>query len=173
MGEWPCLNWMQTASMVTMICLATGGAWAVIQIYSEPWIRILAVGGACFIIYICLRWVSKWNTGKLPLYRPFHHKITSLFRLLICLPLQISGSEHLNCVSESQGVSPQNRQLENGWGEPEWRQQPTYSHSSLVKQQRNPNSPCEDQYDPGMTYNSFLLLFGEICWLVEWINGLW
>jgi len=51
-------QWMQTASMVTMICLATGGAWAVIQIYSEPWIRILAVGGACFIIYICLRFLG-------------------------------------------------------------------------------------------------------------------
>ena len=48
-------QWLQTASLVTIICLAIGGAWAVIQLYYEPWIRILAVGGACFILYVCLR----------------------------------------------------------------------------------------------------------------------
>lgn len=48
-------QWMQTASYVTIMCLSVGGSWAVIQLYSEAWIRTLAVGGALFVLYICLR----------------------------------------------------------------------------------------------------------------------
>lgn len=48
-------QWLQTASLVTIMCLTLGGSWAVIQLYSEPWIRMLAVGIALLIQYLCLR----------------------------------------------------------------------------------------------------------------------
>merc|ERR1712165_169314 len=48
-------QWLQTASYVTIMCLSVGGSWAVIQLYSEAWIRTLAVGAALFVLYICLR----------------------------------------------------------------------------------------------------------------------
>jgi len=48
-------QWLQTASLVTMMCMSLGGSWAVIQLYSEPWIRMLAVGIALLIQYLCLR----------------------------------------------------------------------------------------------------------------------
>lgn len=48
-------QWILTASIVTVMCLTLGGCWAVIQLYSEPWIRMLAVGSALLIQYICLR----------------------------------------------------------------------------------------------------------------------
>ena len=49
-------QWLQTASLVTMMCMSLGGSWAVIQLYSEPWIRMLAVGIALLIQYLCLRY---------------------------------------------------------------------------------------------------------------------
>ena len=48
-------QWILTASIVTIMCITLGGCWAVIQLYSEPWIRMLAVGLALLIQYICLR----------------------------------------------------------------------------------------------------------------------
>lgn len=48
-------QWLQTASLVTIMCLTLGGSWAVIQLYAEPWIRMLAVGIALLIQYLCLR----------------------------------------------------------------------------------------------------------------------
>jgi len=48
-------QWLQTASYVTIMCLSVGGSWAVIQLYSEAWIRTLAVGAALFVLYLCLR----------------------------------------------------------------------------------------------------------------------
>jgi hypothetical protein len=48
-------QWITTASIVSFVCLTMGGCWAVIQIYSQPWIRMLAVGSELLIVYISLR----------------------------------------------------------------------------------------------------------------------
>jgi von Hippel-Lindau disease tumor supressor len=53
-------QWLQTASLVTLMCLTLGGSWAVIQLYVEPWIRMLAVGIALLIQYICLRYIDHY-----------------------------------------------------------------------------------------------------------------
>ena len=34
-----------------------GGCWAVIQLYSEPWVKMLAVGAELLVVYISLRFV--------------------------------------------------------------------------------------------------------------------
>lgn len=48
-------QWLQTASFVTIMCLSVGGCWAVIQIYTLAWIRLIAVSATLLIQYICLR----------------------------------------------------------------------------------------------------------------------
>ena len=48
-------QWITTASIITVMCSCLGGCWAVIQIYSQPWVRGLAVGVALLIQYVCLR----------------------------------------------------------------------------------------------------------------------
>lgn len=48
-------QWLQTASLVTVMCLTMGGSWAVIQLYPQPWIRTLAVGSGMFVQYLCMR----------------------------------------------------------------------------------------------------------------------
>ena len=48
-------QWLQTATTVTIMCVTLGAAWALIQLYSEPWIRMLAVSIGLLIQYICLR----------------------------------------------------------------------------------------------------------------------
>jgi len=48
-------QWLQTATTVTIMCLTLGAAWALIQLYSQPWIRMLAVSIGLLIQYICLR----------------------------------------------------------------------------------------------------------------------
>ena len=37
-----------------------GGCWAVIQLYSEPWVKMLAVGAELLVVYISLRWGFGW-----------------------------------------------------------------------------------------------------------------
>ena len=53
------LQWITTASIVSAVCLSMGGCWAVIQLYSEPWVKMLAVGAELLVVYISLRLVSK------------------------------------------------------------------------------------------------------------------
>merc|ERR1719412_1806354 len=48
-------QWLQTATTVTIMCVTLGAAWALIQLYTEPWIRMLAVSIGLLIQYICLR----------------------------------------------------------------------------------------------------------------------
>ena len=43
------------SSFVTIMCLSVGGCWAVIQIYSLAWIRLIAVSATLLIHYFCLR----------------------------------------------------------------------------------------------------------------------
>ena len=45
-----------SSSFVTIMCLSVGGCWAVIQIYSLAWIRLIAVSATLLIQYICLRY---------------------------------------------------------------------------------------------------------------------
>ena len=49
------LQWITTASIVSAVCLSMGGCWAVIQLYSEPWVKMLAVGAELLVVYISLR----------------------------------------------------------------------------------------------------------------------
>eukprot|EP00095_Tigriopus_kingsejongensis_P002985 maker-scaffold849_size89187-snap-gene-0.18 protein:Tk02985 transcript:maker-scaffold849_size89187-snap-gene-0.18-mRNA-1 annotation:"PREDICTED: uncharacterized protein LOC100118313 isoform X2" len=51
-------HWIQTLSIVTLMCLSIGGSWTLIQLYSEPWVKMLAVGTALLIQYICLRFLG-------------------------------------------------------------------------------------------------------------------
>lgn len=48
-------QWLQTASVVTAMCITLGAAWAIVQLYSQPWIRMLAVSLGLLIQYVCLR----------------------------------------------------------------------------------------------------------------------
>lgn len=52
------VHWVVTASTVFVMVSAAGGCWAAIQIYSEAWIRMVAVGLALLIQYICLRFLG-------------------------------------------------------------------------------------------------------------------
>ena len=49
-------QWLQTASVVTVMCITLGAAWAIVQLYSQPWIRMLAVSLGLLIQYVCLRY---------------------------------------------------------------------------------------------------------------------
>lgn len=49
-------QWLQTASVVTAMCITLGAAWAIVQLYSQPWIRMLAVSLGLLIQYVCLRY---------------------------------------------------------------------------------------------------------------------
>ncbi|XP_059094689.1 uncharacterized protein LOC131889572 isoform X4 [Tigriopus californicus] len=51
-------HWIQTLSIVTLMTLSIAGSWTVIQLYSEPWAKMLAVGSALLIQYICLRFLG-------------------------------------------------------------------------------------------------------------------
>jgi len=52
------VHWVVTATTVFIMVSAAGGCWAAIQIYSEAWIRMVAVGLALLIQYICLRFLG-------------------------------------------------------------------------------------------------------------------
>ena len=52
------VHWVVTASTVLVMVTAAGGCWAAIQIYSQAWIRMVAVGLALLIQYICLRFLG-------------------------------------------------------------------------------------------------------------------
>ena len=49
-------HWAGSAGVVSVMVMAAGGCWAAIQLYQEAWIRMLAVGLALLVQYICLRW---------------------------------------------------------------------------------------------------------------------
>ncbi len=59
-------QWLQTASTVTVMCVTLGASWALIQLYYQPWIRMLTVSVGLLIQYICLRYNSLQSAkGKL------------------------------------------------------------------------------------------------------------
>jgi len=51
-------SWLYTASIVTIMCASAAGAWTVIQIFEDPGLRILAVGLALLIQYVCLKFLG-------------------------------------------------------------------------------------------------------------------
>lgn len=48
-------HWLQTATLVTVMCGTIAGAWTLIQMYDDAYIRSLAAGATLLIIYVCLR----------------------------------------------------------------------------------------------------------------------
>ncbi|XP_045610134.1 uncharacterized protein [Procambarus clarkii] len=54
-------HWLQTASLVTVMCGTIAGTWAVVQMYDDAYIRSLAAGATLLIIYVCLRFLG-FNT---------------------------------------------------------------------------------------------------------------
>jgi len=51
-------HWIGTAGVVFIMMMAAGGCWAAVQIYSEAYIKCLAVGLALLVQYICLRFLG-------------------------------------------------------------------------------------------------------------------
>ena len=66
-------QWLQTASVVTLMCITLGAAWAIVQLYSQPWIRMLAVSVGLLIQYVCLR--SVWLSTLAIIYRRYWSKL--------------------------------------------------------------------------------------------------
>ncbi|KAK4309797.1 hypothetical protein Pmani_018590 [Petrolisthes manimaculis] len=54
-------HWLQTATLVTVMCGTIAGAWTLIQMYDDAYIRSLAAGATLLIIYVCLRFLG-FNT---------------------------------------------------------------------------------------------------------------
>ena len=48
-------HWLQTAAFVTLMCVSSAGAWVLVQLYTDPGIRMLALGGALLIIYVSVK----------------------------------------------------------------------------------------------------------------------
>jgi hypothetical protein len=48
-------HWLQTAAIVTSMCVSAAGAWVTIQLFEDPVIRMLAAGSALLIQYVCVR----------------------------------------------------------------------------------------------------------------------
>lgn len=54
-------HWLQTATLVTVMCVTIAGAWTLIQMYEDAYVRSLAAGATLLIIYVCLRFLG-FNT---------------------------------------------------------------------------------------------------------------
>lgn len=48
-------HWLQTAAIVTCMCVSAAGAWVTIQLFEDPVIRMLSAGSALLIQYVCVR----------------------------------------------------------------------------------------------------------------------
>ncbi|XP_055372274.1 uncharacterized protein LOC129606162 [Condylostylus longicornis] len=48
-------HWAKTIILVTLMCIAGACAWMVIQLYNDPMIRILTIGTAVLIGYVCIK----------------------------------------------------------------------------------------------------------------------
>ena len=59
-------QWLQTASVVTVMCITLGAAWAIVQLYSLAWIRMLAVSVGLLIQYVCLRYNFNFDSEGCP-----------------------------------------------------------------------------------------------------------
>ncbi|KAJ8941719.1 hypothetical protein NQ318_023315 [Aromia moschata] len=52
-------HWGSTAVVVTCMCVAVAGAWIVIQLYDNSYIRMLSASVALLVIYICIRFLGQ------------------------------------------------------------------------------------------------------------------
>nr|XP_023022572.1 uncharacterized protein LOC111510851 [Leptinotarsa decemlineata] len=52
-------HWGSTAFIVTFMCLTVAGAWTVIQLYDNSYIRMVSVSCTLIIIYICVRFLGQ------------------------------------------------------------------------------------------------------------------
>ncbi|CAH1115531.1 unnamed protein product [Psylliodes chrysocephalus] len=52
-------NCSSTAFVVTVMCLAVAGAWITIQLYPNPYIRMVSASFALMIIYVCIRFLGQ------------------------------------------------------------------------------------------------------------------
>lgn len=48
-------HWGSTAVIVTCLCVAVAGAWIVIQLFEDSYIRMLSASVALLIIYVCIK----------------------------------------------------------------------------------------------------------------------
>jgi len=48
-------HWAKTIILVTLMCVAGACAWVIIQLYNDPMIRILTIGTAVLIGYVCIK----------------------------------------------------------------------------------------------------------------------
>ncbi|XP_046385797.1 uncharacterized protein LOC124155756 isoform X1 [Ischnura elegans] len=51
-------HWLRTAALATCATVAMAGAWVVLQMYTEPLIRVLAFGLALLVVYVCVRFLG-------------------------------------------------------------------------------------------------------------------
>lgn len=48
-------HWGSTVVIVTCLCVAVAGAWIVIQLFEDSYIRMLSASAALLIIYVCIK----------------------------------------------------------------------------------------------------------------------
>jgi len=51
-------HWIGTAGVVSVMVMAAGGCWAATYLYTQAWVKCLAVGLALLVQYICLRFLG-------------------------------------------------------------------------------------------------------------------
>ncbi|KAG8234844.1 hypothetical protein J437_LFUL014693 [Ladona fulva] len=51
-------HWLRTAALATCATISVAGAWVVLQLYTDPGIRMLAFGLALLIVYVCVRFLG-------------------------------------------------------------------------------------------------------------------
>lgn len=84
-------HWLQTAAIVTCMCVSAAGAWVTIQIFEDPVIRMLAAGSALLIQYVCVRFLGL-NT------------VVAYQRAKVSALSIVGGSGHVATISETVAV---------------------------------------------------------------------
>ncbi|CAB3383962.1 Hypothetical predicted protein [Cloeon dipterum] len=51
-------HWLQTSAIVTAMCISAAVAWVLVQFFTEPFIRLLAIGGSLLVFYIGMRFLG-------------------------------------------------------------------------------------------------------------------
>ncbi|KAF5274094.1 hypothetical protein FQR65_LT04492 [Abscondita terminalis] len=62
-------HWGSTALIVTCLCAAVAAAWTVIQLFDDPYIRMVSASLAALVIYVCIKFLgqntfSAYNRAK-------------------------------------------------------------------------------------------------------------
>lgn len=84
-------HWLQTAAIVTSMCVSAIGAWVTIQLFEDPVIRMLAAGSALLIQYVCVRFLGL-NT------------VMAYQRAKVSALSIVGGSGHVATISETVAV---------------------------------------------------------------------